>query len=338
MADEGSIYDIEASNWISLLEASGIKDYPAVLLESNDTNKESWIPTRHAANIRINENFFYFEGRNGWLEFDVVVTPGSYWLCMEIIAEEPRWLNVMIKASSKINVEAQNCPAAGGTTGSWGGVPKWFVYGPYSFNTKSSVLRLETDSYFPHLRRIALAPSSLTPRSETRERPTRGGRFNKFHNLPEYWQIVESEQSIAPVPENKVPPGLLSYTFPSKVPAKGIPYRLQREEHRKIDITTPGPYKAHLVDGSVVEYYWFPFCNQPLFEDLKLTPEEKHWLQELVISLHKQQASKPCMAPPASGRPLVALDKGLVLTPPKGMEFGFVPIATSQYLQNSLEH
>lgn len=102
--------------------------------------------------------------------------------------------------------------------------------------------------------------------------------------------------------------------------------------------TTPGPksgpFKAMLSDGSTVTYYWYRFVDQPALQHLDLSKAEKARLQSLVEGI---QANWPItrnyMAPPSSGK-LATFDPALIVTPPRGMEVGYVPIVTRQELSH----
>jgi hypothetical protein len=93
-----------------------------------------------------------------------------------------------------------------------------------------------------------------------------------------------------------------------------------------------GPFKALLGDGSVVTYYWYRFADQPALLNADLTPAERERLQARVVKLHKTWSkSRNYLAPPAKGK-LAGLDPAQIVKPPKGLEFGYVPIATRQEL------
>lgn len=91
-----------------------------------------------------------------------------------------------------------------------------------------------------------------------------------------------------------------------------------------------GPFKAKLVDGSVVTYYWYRFVDQPALQNAGLSEVEKSRLQALVEKIHREWTpEKQYMAPPSRGR-LAALDSALLVTPPRGLAVGFVPVAIRQ--------
>ena len=94
-----------------------------------------------------------------------------------------------------------------------------------------------------------------------------------------------------------------------------------------------GPFKAHLGDGSVVTYYWYRFADQPAMLNADLTPEEREQVQKRVEKLHRAWTKdRDYLTPPDVGK-LVHIDPALILTPPPGMEAGYVPIATRQELE-----
>ena len=95
-----------------------------------------------------------------------------------------------------------------------------------------------------------------------------------------------------------------------------------------------GPFKARLGDGSVVTYYWYRFADQPALQNADLTPEERERLQARVERLQRAwPKNRNYLPPPRTGK-LAYLDPALIVKPPKGLEVGYVPIATRQELKN----
>jgi len=91
-----------------------------------------------------------------------------------------------------------------------------------------------------------------------------------------------------------------------------------------------GPFQARLADGSVVTYCWYRFIDQPSLQDADLGDTEKRRLQAVVEKIHSHWTSqKEYMAPPGIGA-LATLDAGLLVKPPRGLEFGYVPIVVRQ--------
>ena len=94
-----------------------------------------------------------------------------------------------------------------------------------------------------------------------------------------------------------------------------------------------GPRTARLADGSVVTYAWYRFVDQPSFQQYAWSAEKKARLQAFVEKLHATwPIDRDYMAPPTRGT-LVSLDPGLLVTPPRGLEVGYVPIVTHQERQ-----
>lgn len=93
-----------------------------------------------------------------------------------------------------------------------------------------------------------------------------------------------------------------------------------------------GPFQAHLGDGSAVTYFWYRFADQPAMLNADLTPAEREEVQQRVEKLHRTWTKeRNYLAPPDLGS-LASLDPALILTPPRGLEIGYVPIATRQEL------
>jgi len=92
-----------------------------------------------------------------------------------------------------------------------------------------------------------------------------------------------------------------------------------------------GDYVTQLNDGSVVEYRWYKFVDQPALQRFELNETEKAALQSAVIKMQKDWAKSPMMANPSKGN-LVSFDVGMLASPPKGLEYGYVPIVVKQYM------
>ncbi len=91
-----------------------------------------------------------------------------------------------------------------------------------------------------------------------------------------------------------------------------------------------GPFKATLIDGSVVTYSWYRFIDQPSFQQYHWDNPKKAALQAFVAKIHASwPIDRDYMPPPTRGT-LVTLDPALLVRPPKGLETGYVPIVTHQ--------
>lgn len=141
-----------------------------------------------------------------------------------------------------------------------------------------------------------------------------------------YFKQVNGE--VVPVPESAVPSELVNATLP--------------KAHANVQavFATPGwwdmskaaskEFSANLSDGSIAVYRWFKFVDQPAFSRFRLTAEEKTALQAAAVEMQSKWTNNPLMAPPSIGA-LVKFDPGVTVTPPTGMETGYVPIVVKQY-------
>jgi hypothetical protein len=78
--------------------------------------------------------------------------------------------------------------------------------------------------------------------------------------------------------------------------------------------------------------------DQPSFQQYGWSDEKKAKLQALVEKIHANwPIDREYMPPPSSGE-LVSLDPALFVTPPPGLETGYVPIVTGQYGEPDHDH
>ena len=97
---------------------------------------------------------------------------------------------------------------------------------------------------------------------------------------------------------------------------------------------SPGPvagtFKADLGDGSTVTYHWYRFVDQPAIIHANLPSEIRDQLQSRVELIHSNWShTDEYFAPPAIGQ-LATVDPAAVISPPPGLEVGYVPIVTRQ--------
>jgi hypothetical protein len=91
-----------------------------------------------------------------------------------------------------------------------------------------------------------------------------------------------------------------------------------------------GPFETTLGDGSTVTYAWYRFADQPAMLNADLSPSEREIVQRRVEMLHREWTKdKTYLAPPTTGT-LASIDPALIVTPPAGLEIGYVPIALRQ--------
>jgi hypothetical protein len=154
--------------------------------------------------------------------------------------------------------------------------------------------------------------------------------------LPQYYRFGAGGKNgqWTPVKAADVPAatGLTQMSFdpPKEKPQAARETQPGEKTTWKIPGPKAGPFQALLGDGSVVTYYWYRFADQPALLNADLTPAEREALQVKVEKLHRTWTKdREYLAPPTVGK-LAALDPEQVLTPPKGLEIGYVPIATRQ--------
>ena len=149
--------------------------------------------------------------------------------------------------------------------------------------------------------------------------------------FPQYYKHVGEERVAVPAAEVPAETKLLTQEF--KLAKPGVPYTSPTVGAWAKPGPKLGPFTAKLVDGSVVTYSWYRFVDQPSFQQYTWSAEKKAKLQAFVEKLHANwPIDRDYMAPPTRGK-LVALDPALLVTPPAGLEVGYVPIVTRQARQ-----
>ena len=155
--------------------------------------------------------------------------------------------------------------------------------------------------------------------------------------LPEYYRLEKDKKDKerwVVVSEKDVPAetGLAKVEFPRRRTAKPQPYVTPDEPDSSWKKPGPaaGPFEAKLGDGSVATYYWYRFADQPALLNADLTATEREALQKRVEMLHKSWTKDREYLPPPTVGKLADLDPAVLVTPPKGLEIGYVPIVTRQ--------
>ncbi len=156
--------------------------------------------------------------------------------------------------------------------------------------------------------------------------------------LPEYYKLVKTGNDtigkwIAVSPES-VPEetGLQKVSFKNTEPRTPVAYVTpdDKESCWKTPGPVAGPFKVKLGDGSTLTYYWYRFADQPALLNADLTKEERDEMQRRVEMLHRfWTKDREYLPPPMTGK-LAEIDPALIVSPPKGLEVGYVPIVTRQ--------
>jgi hypothetical protein len=91
-----------------------------------------------------------------------------------------------------------------------------------------------------------------------------------------------------------------------------------------------GPFTIELGDGSTLTYAWYRFADQPAMLQADLTDAERAEAQRRVEMIHRAWTREREYLPPPTTGTLAELDPALIVTPPAGLEVGYVPIAIRQ--------
>jgi hypothetical protein len=194
-------------------------------------------------------------------------------------------------------------------------------------------------------KRIAINTTTYGFRWDTQLTSKTGTVNNPMVTLPEYFRFDKDTPKgptwVAVQPRD-VPSetGLKTVEFKRALPQNPPAYTTPLDDARFVNTAaswkTPGPakgagpFKAQLGDGSTVTYYWYRFADQPALLNADLTAAEREQLQLRVEKLHKSwKIDQNYLPGPTTGK-LASLDPKLVVTPPAGLEFGYVPIVTRQ--------
>ena len=154
--------------------------------------------------------------------------------------------------------------------------------------------------------------------------------------LPEYFHLVKNDgkPQWVPVKAKEVPKetGLTRMRFDRESGRHPKAYVTPDDQAScwKTPGPASGPFQAYLGDGSVVTYYWYRFADQPALLNADLSDQEREVLQAHVEKLHRNwKKDHEYLAPPKIGK-LADIDPALIVSPPPGLEVGYVPIATRQ--------
>jgi hypothetical protein len=248
----------------------------------------------------------------------------------------------------------------------WNPVRAWFEGGPPAsgrVDSKEAVLHAFTGGgatwriyggNAPKEQRHPIAWESFaTP--EVLDRYTFGYRWNPklvsltahedrtAARLPEYFHLTKSDaggkarwvaQRAEEVPDET---GLKGVAFERPRAPRPEPYLTPDDEKSVWKKPGPvnGPFQVRLGDGSTVTYSWYRFADQPAMLNAGLTDQEREEVQARVEELHKHWTKdREYLPPPMLGK-LADLDPALIVSPPQGMEAGYVPIVTRQSFSDS---
>jgi len=237
-----------------------------------------------------------------------------------------RWFDGGAPCTGQIKAEASAVHAF-----RQGGGSSWSVYSPNTPREERAPLPWKSFA-------TSFTPNPVTFGYRWNEQLTR--RNDSLVTLPEYYRLdsdgKKPQWSVVSPKDVPAELGLTQYRFetPKEKPQEPRTTPDDPASCWKKPGPVAGPFKARLGDGSVVTYYWYRFADQPAMLNADLTPEEREVVQKRVEMLHRAWTKdRNYLAPPDVGT-LASLDPALLVTPPRGMEAGYVPIATWQELES----
>jgi len=213
-----------------------------------------------------------------------------------------------------------------------GGGATWRIYTPSSSEKERAPI-----AWTSFATPTALDPSTFGFRWNEQVVMKTDSKDGPLVTLPEYFRLVKDKDKKpewVAVSPNDVPAetGLTGFHFkrPAEDPTEPYVTPDDAESCWKKPGPVAGPFQAHPGDGSVVTYYWYRFADQPALLNADLTDKEREDLQVRVEKLHRNwKKDRDYLPPPAIGK-LADIDPALIVTPPRGFEVGYVPIATRQ--------
>ncbi len=165
-----------------------------------------------------------------------------------------------------------------------------------------------------------------------------GSRRAPLVTLPEYYHLENADDEKnarwVPVAADQVPAetGLAKLTFERPKEKVQEPYTTPDDPQSCWHKPGPvaGPFRVKLGDGSTLTYSWYRFADQPAMLNADLTDAEREAMQKRVEMLHRAWTKDRQYLPPPTVGKLADVDPAQLVTPPKGFEIGYVPIATRQ--------
>lgn len=239
----------------------------------------------------------------------------------------------------------------------WDGVQEWFKGGPavsgridekatavHSFESKGGATWQIYPPNTPRDEKVPLAWSSFANPFALNDntygykwKPDSVSEGKNTITLPEYFRMSKDSKGkerwmVVNAKEVPAETGLAKVEFPTLRERDRSPYTTPNEAEScwKKPGPAAGPFEAKLGDGSKVTYYWYRFADQPALLNADLSEAEREGLQQRVELLHKNWTKEREYLPPPTLGKLADLDPAVIVTPPKGLEIGYVPIVTRQ--------
>jgi hypothetical protein len=232
------------------------------------------------------------------------------------------WFNGGKEAAGRIDPKSsvvQNFKGGGGAT--------WRIYPPST----------ERDNRAPLAWSTFATPAALDETTYGYRWGEAVTKADSLITLPEYYRLekdAKGKERWAVISAKDVPAEtrLAKVEFPQRRGPDRRPYVTPEEADSSWKKPGPaaGPFEAKLGDGSVATYYWYRFADQPALLNADLTAAEREALQKRVEMIHKTWTKDREYLPPPTVGKVADLDPAVLVTPPKGLEIGYVPIVTRQ--------
>ena len=154
--------------------------------------------------------------------------------------------------------------------------------------------------------------------------------------LPEYFSPYDETDGsgLQPISAADAPAELVAHEFPAKADMGAY----DGLSHPPVGgcASAPGPadeklYCAQTTSPSWIAFQWFKFVDQPAMARAKLSTAESAYLQKRVETLHTMLAkggpsASKWIKERGAAEQLATVDGAQLVTPPKGMEVGYVPV------------
>lgn len=164
--------------------------------------------------------------------------------------------------------------------------------------------------------------------------------------MPEFYKLTDNnEWEVTPIENVPASSGLLDNTPEISGNNENLSYITPLEPDCHLFGTdnpwnspgpVAGPFSVMIGDGTELTYYWYLFKDQPSIIQANLPEEMRGNLQERVELIHANWKHTDEYLDAPSGGNLVSIDNNLIVTPPRGMEIGYVPIVSRQELATSV--
>jgi hypothetical protein len=191
----------------------------------------------------------------------------------------------------------------------------------------SPLLNAQSPKVYQEGKRLGTLSSSLAVKV-FESRAAYGFRMGgdvRLVKLSQYYKEVGSRR-IA-IEESEAPIALVNAEFGSLMQTSSHIY--QAPSWWQQSPAASGDLTADLRDGSQVTYRWYKFVDQPSLQRFEMNAAEKAAIQSVIEKMQREWSNFAMMKKPTSGT-LVSFDEGLLVTPPKGLEIGYVPIVVEQ--------